>query len=191
MALTQCAIFYWTSSGILSLKLLADDDTQYATIGVPKGQTMFLTDLVRNSKQMGCPDDDACRQLIAKQRGLPALTTDEERAAQVDAAGNVVAVLMACPDNVQPKDLGLAADHVFVKAHPAAIEGDTYSAGVFSRRYVIADSTSKDIGSVQVVSLDSQPVLSASEFAVPSATLAVGQKAPPPKTAAATATPGV
>lgn len=189
MALTKCAVFYWTSSGVLTLKILADDDVEYDNIVVPNGQTMFLADLVQNPKQMGCPENNACRQLIGKLRGLPALTENDERAAQIDQNGNVVAVWMADPENVQPADLGGPSDHVYVKAHPLAIEGDLYDAkaAVFSRRYVIADSTSKDIASIQIVPLDSQPVLTATEIAVASATLDVGQKAPPPKTEIAVA----
>lgn len=205
MALTQCAIFYWTSTGILTGKLLADDDSQYDTLinqgfptplspsgGIqllPPGMSFFMTPLVQNPKQMGCPDDDTCRQLIAKQRGLPVLTADDERAAQVDAAGNVLAVLMACPENVQPKDLGLAADHAFVKAHPAAIEGDLYSKGVFSRRYVIADKTTNQVQSIVTVQLGQAPSASASQYATPSLTAQPGDTLPPQKTATATIAP--
>lgn len=139
MALTKCALFYWTSTGILTTKVLMDDDVQYAELIAPQGQSFFLTPTITTLKGQGCPDDVTCLTLIGAHRGLPAASVDADRAAQIDANGNVVAVIKADPANITPAELGLPSNHTFVTALPDVMEGDTYSAGAFHRRWVIAN----------------------------------------------------
>lgn len=181
MAVTTFAVFYWTSSGVMVAKCLPDDDSQLVGITAPQGQTVIILPTVATPRGQGCQNDDQCRAAIGTHRGAAALAANADRGAMVDGVGAVTGVYHVDPANVTPAQLGFDPSYSFVFEATGTVEiGDTYSLGVFSRRWVIASSTTGVVASVVSVPLGQAAVAGVGQFAVPNLTAQIGSVVPIP-----------
>jgi hypothetical protein len=162
---TQVAVLYETITGTCQLRgkiVIIGPETVDVTAELARQPG--LAAIIRSR---ALPHDDtACRQAIALATGTSVLTGIEDRNVRV-SAGVVVSHHLG---NVPGLDLD-AVGHI---THPTADIGDTFAAGVFSRRYVLAAKTTRIVQSVVSLPLGSLPSPTAAQFYSANLTAIVG-----------------
>jgi hypothetical protein len=171
---TQVAILYETITGTCQLRgkiVIVGPETIDVTAFLAKHPG--LSAVIRSAALPR--DDTSCRQAIALATGKSVLTGNEDRCVQV-SAGTVVSENHGNVPGLDAPDAG----HQMI-THPTAKVGDTFAAGVFSRRYVLAVKTTGTVQSVVTLPLGSLPSPTAAQFYAESLIAIVGNTIPKPR----------
>jgi hypothetical protein len=122
-AATLLAVYYATGSKVLRRKVVPDNDALLKALSIPPGESVLLLPLAQ-------PYDDAsCRTAIAAATGA---VVPSGRCCVIDDDWEVIGICNGDPAlDTHPNGQLVASDH--------AGPGDRYVAGVFLRRYPVAN----------------------------------------------------
>lgn len=168
---TQVAVLYETITGQCQKRGVITTTSGTVDIDAVLASNPGLAAAIvsRSALPGGAQNETFFRQVVATATGTAVFAHGADRAVQVDGSGNVVSLHNGNVPGLDKPDTG----HQLI-SHAAAEVGDTYAAGVFSRRYVVFNATTGLVASVVTLPLGQTPTATAGQSFSANTTAQVG-----------------